>query len=82
MDAANFLEGTGVDSPNLIVLEVPLCLESSREANIYVSTMVLHIPVIAITGNHAGFVILVLCPQSFSHLRCIVKDSEIVVELR
>ena len=79
MDATNLLEGTGIDSPNLIIFEVPFCLEPSRKANIYVSAMVLDIPVIAITGNHSGFVILILRPQCFSHLRSIIKDSKVIV---
>ena len=81
VDAADFLEGTRIDRPNLVVGQVPFCLEAAGEIDVYVATAVLDIPVIAIAGDHASLVIdCIFLPQGIAHLDGIVEDTEVVIQ--
>ena len=80
MDATHLFKRAGIDGPYLIVLKVPLRLEAAGKFNIDISTVVLDIPVVAVSGNHTGFVFAVFFPKCLSHLRGIVKYTKIVVK--
>ena len=81
VDAADLFEGGGVDGPDFIVGQVPFGLEAVGEFDVDGATAILDIPVVAVAGHHAGFVVDgILFPEGFPHFHGAVEDSEVVVQ--
>ena len=57
MDAAYLFKGFGVDGPDLVSFQIPLGGKAVLQENIDIAAMILHVPVVAVTGDHPCFVI-------------------------
>ena len=79
MDAADLIKGIRIDGKNIIVRKIPFCTEITDD-DIPLTAPLFHIPVVAVSRTHTGFIIPVIRDKKgiLHFLRCI-KHPEIEV---
>ena len=82
MDTANFFKRIRVDGPDFVILQIPLCLKPIFQINIILTPVVLHIPVVTVTGHHPGFIVdFVQLTQRIPQFIGVVKHPDIKIQL-